>query len=196
MRISLPCYGGLQLSKNNTAGSAQSRASAIPRYHGGQIVETVYLSLGSNLGDRAANIGRALEELRKGGIRITRESSRYETEPMEFREQDWFLNSVVEAETELQPHELMEAILSVERTLGRERRIPKGPRVIDIDILFYGETVIHTPEIDIPHPRMTHRRFVLVPFAEIAPDALHPVLKKTTAELLAETPDHSEVRRL
>jgi len=155
----------------------------------------VYLSLGSNIGDRAANISRALDAMRQCGVRITRESSLYETEPVEFRDQDWFLNSVVEAETELPPLELMNAALAVERSLGRERRVPKGPRLIDIDILLYGDSVIHTPDIDIPHPRMAARRFVLVPFAEIAPNALHPVLHKTLADLLNDTPDRSTVRR-
>ena len=158
-------------------------------------MKTVYLSLGSNIGDRAGNIARAVEALGAHGARVTRGSSLYETEPLELRQQPWFLNCVVEAETDLMPRQLMNALLEIEREMGRTRRVPKGPRVIDIDILFFGESVVRTAELEIPHPRMAERRFVLVPFAEISPEARHPVLKKTVAELLVETPDRSEVRR-
>jgi len=157
-------------------------------------VTTIYLSLGSNIGDRAANIARAVSALAQHGVRVTRQSSLYETEPVDFREQDWFLNSVVEAETDLTPGEVMDALLRIERSLGRRRLVPKGPRLIDMDILLFGSSIVRTPELEIPHPRMAERRFVLVPFNEIAPGAWHPVLKKTIAELLAEVPDPSEVR--
>jgi 2-amino-4-hydroxy-6-hydroxymethyldihydropteridine diphosphokinase len=156
-------------------------------------MERIYLSLGSNMGDRAKNIARALEAFPAHGVKVMRESSLYETEPVEMTEQGWFLNSVVEAETDLQPEELMAALLAIEREMGRERRVPKGPRVIDLDVLLYGSDVVHTMGVEIPHPRMARRRFVLAPLAEIAPEVRHPVLQKTAAELLASVKDDSEV---
>jgi 2-amino-4-hydroxy-6-hydroxymethyldihydropteridine diphosphokinase len=155
---------------------------------------TAYLSLGSNIGDRSANIARAVALLRERGIKVTKESALYDTEPVEMRTQDWFVNSVIEIETDDTPRALMAKLLVIERSMGRERLVPKGPRVIDIDILLFGDRVIREEGLEIPHPRMTDRRFVLVPLAEIAPNAEHPVLRKTGRELLANTRDRSEVR--
>ena len=155
---------------------------------------TIYLSLGSNKGDRAQYIARAMEALAERGVHVIRESSLYETEPVETTSKAWFLNCVIEAETELLPPQLMHTLLDIEHSLGRRRRALRGPRFIDMDILLYGDGVVSTGQLEIPHPRMAQRRFVLVPFAEIAPEARHPVFKKTIAELLEQAPDRSEVR--
>jgi 2-amino-4-hydroxy-6-hydroxymethyldihydropteridine diphosphokinase len=157
---------------------------------------TVYLSLGSNLGDRAAHIEQALTLLGEEGVRIVRRSSFYQTEPVEFQQQGWFLNIAVEAETELMPRQLLRTIGFIERELGRKRIVRAGPRTVDIDILLYGANIVSAAELEIPHPRMTERRFVLVPMAEIAPALRHPVLRLTMTELLAATNDRSQVRKL
>ncbi len=161
-------------------------------------MKTVYLSLGSNRGDRAQNIARAIEALASHGVHVIRRSSLYETEPVDARG-GWFLNCVVQAQTDMMPRQLMNALLGIERQLGR-RRTPvseglKEPRTIDIDILTFGRSVVRVAEVEIPHPRMAERRFVLVPFAEIAPELEHPVMKQTVAQLLRDTPDRSRVRK-
>ncbi len=157
--------------------------------------KTIYVSLGSNVGDRGAQIARAVEALAAAGVRIIRQSSLYATQPVDFTTQNWFLNCVLEAETELMPRQLLHTIQEIERRLGRKRLVPGGPRAIDIDILLYGTSVVRAPELTVPHPRMAERRFVLVPLCEIAAGLRHPTLNKTIADLLAETADRSWVRR-
>lgn len=148
-------------------------------------MKTVYLGLGSNIGDREANLRQALERLAAEGIHAVRRSSLYETEPREMEDQPRFLNAVVEAQTELFPLQLLACIRKIEQAMGRRRVVPKGPRNIDIDILFYGRTVIHSAELETPHPGIPERAFVLEPLAEIAPEFRHPVNGKTANEMLA-----------
>ena len=150
-------------------------------------LKTVYLALGSNLGDREQNLQRAIETLNQTGIQILRASSIYETAPMLFEDQPWFLNQILEAKTSLFPRQLLHAAKDVERDLGRKRTIANGPRVIDVDILLYGRTVMTSAELTLPHPRMTERRFVLEPLSELAPKLRHPVSKRTILELLGAT---------
>jgi 2-amino-4-hydroxy-6-hydroxymethyldihydropteridine diphosphokinase len=155
----------------------------------------IYLGMGSNRGDRLANLHRAMEELGKVGVSIQRVSSIYKTEPVDFTPQAWFLNCVVEATTALMPRQLLKGIKSVERTLGRRPGISKGPRPIDIDILLYENVVVRTADLTIPHERMNTRRFVLIPLRELAPTVRHPIHKRTVAEMLTDSPDMSQVIR-
>lgn len=148
-------------------------------------MKTVYLSLGSNVGDRERALQEAIRLLHGAGLRILRVSQVYETEPQDTRAQPWFLNIVAEARTPLFPKQLLARIHGIERQLGRRRLARKGPRTIDIDMLLYGDFVINTPELTVPHPRMVERRFVLAPMAELAPELRHPVLRRTMSELLA-----------
>ena len=157
-------------------------------------MKTVYLSLGSNVGDREEHLATAIAALGSRGIHVTRQSSIYSTEPVDFEPQNWFLNCAVEAETNLMPRQLLRAIRQIESEIGRHRLVRSGPRVIDLDILLCGSSIIRTQELEVPHPRMAERRFVLVPLAEIAPTARHPVENKTVVELLAATADRSAVR--
>jgi len=158
-------------------------------------LKTAFLALGSNLGDRSGHLQEAAERLEASEIRIGRRSSLYETAPREMLDQPFFLNAVVEVQTALFPIQLLSRIRKIERQMGRRRVVPKGPRTIDIDILFYGRSVIATEGLEVPHPRIAERRFVLEPLAEIAPDFRHPVNGKTASEMLAEL-EPQGVRRL
>ena len=132
---------------------------------------TAYLGLGANLGDRLANLQRAVDLLAEvSGLRVARSSRVYETEPVGGPEQPEYLNAVVEVETDLAPHDLLEACLSVETRMGRVRAEPWGPRTIDVDVLTYGDETVDEPDLVIPHPRMHERGFVLVPLAELTAD--------------------------
>jgi len=159
------------------------------------VKKKVYLSLGSNLGDRAKNLHDAVAALRNAGVQVVRISSLYETEPVDYLHQPWFLNCVVEAETELASLDLLRALRGIEPQMGSKKLIAKGPRLIDIDILLYGNEVIDTPELQVPHSRMHLRRFVLQPLAEIAPNARHSVSGLSATEMLDRTPDKSAVRK-
>jgi 2-amino-4-hydroxy-6-hydroxymethyldihydropteridine diphosphokinase len=155
----------------------------------------VYLSLGSNLGDRAANLKSAIERLRDFG-EVVATSAFYETEPVEVTAQPWFLNCAVKLETEKMPRQLLAGILNIEHEMGRERKQKKGPRLIDIDILLFGNSIIELPGLTVPHPAMHERRFVLEPLAEIAPEVRHPVLKKNILELREALPKGQAVKKL
>jgi 2-amino-4-hydroxy-6-hydroxymethyldihydropteridine diphosphokinase len=148
-------------------------------------MKTTYLSLGSNVGDREHMLGEALRLLESPGLHVVRVSPVYETEPQEFKNQPWFLNLVAEIQTSLFPMQLLTRLRKIERKLGRKRTVEKGPRSIDIDILLYGESVIDSQDLVVPHPRMHERRFVLQPLADLAPDLRHPVLRRSVKELLA-----------
>src|SRR5688572_22980160 len=154
----------------------------------GSVLKRVYLSLGSNLGDRYAALQTAADNLQGPDLRIAKVASVYETAPVDLKAQPDFLNVAVEAEPSLFPRQLLHCIQKIEQAMGRKRTTPKGPRVIDIDILLYGSFVVDTPELQIPHPRMQNRRFVLEPLAEIAADLRHPVSRRTVRELLASAP--------
>jgi 2-amino-4-hydroxy-6-hydroxymethyldihydropteridine diphosphokinase len=152
-----------------------------------------FLGLGGNLGDRRANLARARRLLEKSGLEILGRSSVYRTEPVGVMDQPWFLNQVVAVRTKLAPIEMLRLAKSVEAAMKRAPGQGNGPRIIDVDILLAGERVMESPELTIPHPRLALRNFVLVPLCEIAPEAVHPVLRLTAAELLRRSPDRSRV---
>jgi 2-amino-4-hydroxy-6-hydroxymethyldihydropteridine diphosphokinase len=157
-------------------------------------VKKIYLSLGSNLGDRASALQTAVDKLHAPDLQILRISTVYETAPVDFKAQPDFLNIVLQADTSLFPLRLLHRVQTIEHEMGRKRLMPKGPRTIDIDILLHGPFVVETPNLQIPHPRMTERRFVLEPLHEIAPELRHPVTRQTVREMLAAAP-YQFVRR-
>jgi 2-amino-4-hydroxy-6-hydroxymethyldihydropteridine diphosphokinase len=151
--------------------------------------------LGSNVGDRQGNLRLAIDRLSALG-EVSAVSSFYETEPVEFTAQPWFLNCVVSLATTQPPRELLTALLAIEQSMGRRRTQLKGPRTIDLDILLYGDKVVHEAGLTIPHPALAERRFVLEPLIEIAPELVHPVLRKTMQQLRDELPAGQTMRRL
>ena len=154
-----------------------------------------YLSLGSNMGDPRTNLNTAIAGLRALG-EVAAVSSFYETEPVELTAQPWFLNCAIKLDTEKMPKQLMSGILDLEKEMGRRRQQNKGPRIIDIDILLFGSSIIETKGLTVPHPAMHQRRFVLEPLAEIAPEVRHPVFKRTVRELRDALPPGQAVRRI
>jgi len=149
-------------------------------------MKTVYLGLGSNVGDREAMLQAAVNELHSHEVRVRRLSSLYETEPMDLKGQRWFLNLVAEIQTDLFPQQLLTRISKIEQHLGRRRMVAKGPRSIDIDILLYGNFVVRTANLVIPHERLSERRFVLVPLLELTPGLRDPAGRRPLKEVLGE----------
>jgi 2-amino-4-hydroxy-6-hydroxymethyldihydropteridine diphosphokinase len=156
---------------------------------------TTYLALGSNIGDREKNIREANRLLCDSTLQITKISGIYETEPVDYLDQPWFLNAVLEAQTNLPAAELLATLRNIESQMGSRKAFAKGPRLIDLDILLYGDATIDTPALQIPHPRMLQRNFVLVPLAEIAPSFRHPSWPASVAALLSASADSSLVRK-
>lgn len=155
-----------------------------------------FIGIGSNLGSPAENCKKAIRLLNASpDIEVVTESSLYESEPVGKTDQNWFVNAAVAIKTSLTPETLLDAILKIEKDLGRERREKWGPRIIDLDLLAYEDRVIHSNSLILPHPEMTKRRFVLLPLSEFAGDYLHPVKNKTIADLLKELPEYPEVRK-
>ncbi len=152
-----------------------------------------FIGVGSNIGEKIENCMKAISLLDSiEGCSVIKRSSFYKTEPVGYKDQDWFINCVVMIETELSPYELLEKLKEIELSMGREKGVRWGPRIIDLDILLYEDTVIDSDELTIPHLLMHKRRFVIVPLNEIAPDFIHPVLKKSIKELLKRIPEDGQ----
>lgn len=142
-----------------------------------------FIGIGSNLGDRKENVRKAIHMLQESA-RVLAVSSMYESEPLYYENQGWFINCVAKIETGLSPRGLLRRLKGIERSLGRKKGVRYGPRVIDLDILFYGDRILAEDDLAIPHPRIQERRFVLAPLAEIEPNLLHPALRRTASQLL------------
>lgn len=155
-----------------------------------------FLCFGSNLGKKRKNLRQALSLLEKERVKILRSSSLYKTQPVDVPHQSWFYNQVVEVETDFSPKALLRLIKNIEQSMGRNTSVQKGPRIIDIDILLAGDTVISTEELVIPHPRIEERNFVLFPLREISPGTVHPLLKKTIEDLWKNSKDQSLVKKI
>ncbi|MBN2339359.1 MAG: 2-amino-4-hydroxy-6-hydroxymethyldihydropteridine diphosphokinase [Acidobacteria bacterium] len=158
-------------------------------------MNTAWISAGSNVGDRWAQLGRAIAALEACG-RVIAVSSCYETEPVGYGDQPWFLNLAAGLETRLTPHQLLSFCQSIELAQGRVRPFPNAPRTLDLDILLYGDLILDLPDLVLPHPRLADRRFVLEPLAEIAPLLRHPVLNRSVRQLLELCPDRATVRKV
>ncbi|HEK86685.1 MAG: 2-amino-4-hydroxy-6-hydroxymethyldihydropteridine diphosphokinase [Candidatus Saccharicenans sp.] len=155
-----------------------------------------FISIGSNVGDRGHHLAQARRLLSRSGIKIIRQSSVYETEPVDYPDQPWFYNQVLEIESPHQPVVLLNLLKDIEQRMKRQPTFDKGPRIIDLDILLAEKTVIQTQKLVIPHPRMSFRNFVMIPLAEIAPDFVHPIFHQTIAVLAGLTGDTSLVRKI
>lgn len=162
----------------------------------GPDAETIFLSLGSNVGDREKNLRAAIAQLPAAGVNIAKVSSFYETEPLDLLAQPWFLNCVVQGDTTVPAVELLRELREIEQRMGSKKLVARGPRLIDLDILLYGQQIVDTAELQVPHPRMHLRRFVLQPLAEIAPDLKHPFWRGTAVDMLRELADGSVVNKV
>ena len=158
---------------------------------------TAYIGIGSNLGTPEENCTKAIKKISSTkDIKIISKSSFYQTAPIGNIEQNWFINSAIKIDTQLTPRELLSALLSIESEMGRIRKEKWGPRLIDLDLLFYDNLILNQKGITLPHPEIQKRKFVLIPLHEIAEDLIHPTLKKTIKTLLKESPDDAVVKKL